>query len=107
MCGTLSYFNFDRTSQVPVGPSLRRALCRFWELLSPGGILILSNWSFEATQSRDLLAIYESHDLQRLASWTPPTTAVVEALSQIGFDGWKSMDLGRLALIGCQRPAKS
>jgi SAM-dependent methyltransferase len=104
MLGTLTYFNFDRAGETPVGSQLRATLRKLRDLLAPGGVLLLSNWSEDAVRDRDgLLAIYEPHDSRRLVLWTPPTWALEEVIKAEGLTVERSLNLGRLFLLGCRK----
>jgi serine/threonine protein kinase/SAM-dependent methyltransferase len=84
MLGTLSHFGWDRDRTDQPSEELGRAIRRFARLLAPGGLLVLGSWSEQARQKKEMLSIYERHDCERLARWTPTLQELLQLLNGAG-----------------------
>jgi SAM-dependent methyltransferase len=100
MLGTLAYFGWQESV-------LKAALRRMRSLLSASGWLILSNWSAEACERRDLLEIYDAADKRRLAQWTPKLAKLRSYLREQGLEEVREVSgqqlKSRLDVLVCAR----
>jgi SAM-dependent methyltransferase len=79
MLGTLSHFGSDKRDDFE--DTLQAVLKRMANLLSNDGLLILGNWSENATRTKNLLSIYRDSDQNRLAAWTPGAAELKDRLN--------------------------
>ncbi len=97
MLGTLSHFGWDDNV-------LKAALRRMSTELSSTGVLILSNWSAEACEKRDLLEIYNNSDRKNLADWTPTLVKLKVYLQEVGLALTQEIQPDpRLNILVCRR----
>jgi SAM-dependent methyltransferase len=82
MLGTLSHFGQDLKANHD--DDLQHALKRMADVLAPGGLLFLSNWSEEACTTKKMLEIYRPLQRVRLARWTVPPHELRTRLRQVG-----------------------
>ena len=82
MMSTISHFGKNR--QPSFEDPLQGTLRRMSDLLAGGGLLVLSFWSRQACEARDLLSIYDRRDRESLAAWTPGPDELRRRLAATG-----------------------
>ena len=79
MLGTLSHFGERRIADAE---ALDTAIGRMAKLLSPKGVLFISNWNKSSVNEGKMLSIYSDHNRRQLAMWTPTKNRLKEIFNK-------------------------
>ena len=101
MLGTISHFGTDRNKQND--DNLQKAIQRFYDVLNPNGLLIISSWNDVACSSAytGMLSTYEVRDYKKLKLNTPNDLNLRNRLEQNNFTIVNIAKLTRLNVFFC------